>query len=78
MHGAARAADVTVIVSDLADRRMRRVRVLRGGDEVAEIRSFVESPVIETQPTFGVVGDRRHPRGAVHARRRRARRLPSP
>ncbi len=58
VHGAARSADVTVIVSDLADRRMRRARVLRGDDEVAEIRSFVESPVIETHPTFGVVGDR--------------------
>ena len=31
---------------------------MRGGDEVAEIRSLVESPVIETHPTFGVVGDR--------------------
>ena len=72
MHVAARGGDVTVIVSDLADRRMRKVGVIRGGDEVAEIRSLVEAPVIETRPTFGVVGDRRHPRGAVHARRSRA------
>jgi dipeptidyl-peptidase-4 len=37
---------------------MRTVGVMRGGDEVAEIRSLVESPVIETHPAFGVVGDR--------------------
>ena len=58
IHVAARGGDVTVIVSDLADRRMRTVGVMRGGDQVAEIRSLVESPVIETHPTFGVVGDR--------------------
>ena len=37
---------------------MRRVRVVRGGAEVTEIRSLVESPVIEPHPTFGIVGDR--------------------
>jgi dipeptidyl-peptidase-4 len=58
MHTAARGGDLTLIVSDLADRRMRRARVLRAGAEIAEIRSFVESPVIEAHPTFGVVGDR--------------------
>jgi dipeptidyl-peptidase 4 len=58
VHVAARGGEVTVIVSDLADRRMRRVGVMRHGDEVAEIHSLVESPVIETHPTFGVVGDR--------------------
>jgi dipeptidyl-peptidase-4 len=58
MHGAVRGGDLTVLVSDLADKRMRRVRVVRDGTEVAEIRSLVESPVIEAHPTFGVVGDR--------------------
>jgi dipeptidyl-peptidase 4 len=58
VHVAARGGEVTVIVTDHADRRMRTVGVMRGGDEVAEIRSLVESPVIETHPTFGVVGDR--------------------
>jgi dipeptidyl-peptidase-4 len=58
VHGAVRGGTVTVLVSDLADRRMRRVRVVRDGAEVAEIRSLVESPVIEPHPTFGVVGDR--------------------
>ena len=58
VHTAARAADVTVVVSDLADSPIRRARVLRGDDEVAEIRSFVEPPVIEAHPTFGIVGDR--------------------
>jgi dipeptidyl-peptidase 4 len=47
-----------VIVSELADRRMRRASVLRAGTEIAEIRSLVESPVIEAHPRFGVVGDR--------------------
>jgi len=58
VHGAVRGGAVTLLVSDLADRRMRRVRVVRDGADVAEIRSLVESPVIEPHPTFGVVGDR--------------------
>jgi len=59
VHLAARAADVTVIVSDLLENsRMRRARVLRDGEEVAEIRSLVESPVQDTRPVFDVVGDR--------------------
>ncbi|HWL90282.1 MAG TPA: prolyl oligopeptidase family serine peptidase, partial [Actinomycetota bacterium] len=58
MHLAARAADVTVIVSELLDLSLRRVRVLRAGEPVAEIRSLAESPVIEARPTFAVVGDR--------------------
>jgi dipeptidyl-peptidase-4 len=58
MHVAARAADVTVIVSELLDPSLRRVRVLRAGESVAEIRSLAEAPVIEARPTFAVVGDR--------------------
>jgi dipeptidyl-peptidase-4 len=57
-HLAARADDVTVIVSELLDPSLRRVRVLRAGEPVAEIRSLAEAPVIEARPTFGVVGDR--------------------
>ncbi len=58
VHTAARAGDLMVVVSDLADRRMRRALVLRAGAELAEIPSHVESPVIDAHPTFGVVGDR--------------------
>jgi dipeptidyl-peptidase-4 len=58
VHFAARARDVTVIVSELLDPSLRRVRVLRAGEPVAEIRSLAEDPVIESRPTFGVVGDR--------------------
>lgn len=58
VHTAVRAGDLTVVVSDLADRRMRRALVLRAGAELAEIRSHVEAPVIDAHPTFGVVGDR--------------------
>jgi dipeptidyl-peptidase 4 len=58
VHLAARAADVIVIVSDLLDPSLRRVRVLRGDEPVAEIRSLAEAPVIEARPTFAVVGDR--------------------
>jgi dipeptidyl-peptidase-4 len=58
VHTATRAGDLMVGVSDLADRRMRRALVLRAGAELAEIRSHVESPVIDAHPTFGVVGDR--------------------
>ncbi len=58
MHLAARAADVTVVVSDLLDPSLRRVRVLRAGEQVAEISSLAETPVIEARPTFAVVGDR--------------------
>jgi dipeptidyl-peptidase-4 len=58
MHVAARAADVTVIVSERLDPSLRRVRVLRAGEQVAEIRSLAEAPVIEARPTFAVVGDR--------------------
>ena len=47
-----------MVVSDLADRRMRRAVVLRAGAELVEIRSHVESPVIDAHPTFGVLGDR--------------------
>jgi dipeptidyl-peptidase-4 len=58
VHLAARAADVIVIVSELLDPSLRRVRVLRAGEPVAEIRSLAEAPVIEARPTFAVVGDR--------------------
>ena len=58
VHLAARAGDVTVLVSELLDPSLRRVRVLRAGEPVAEIRSLAEDPVIESRPTFGVVGDR--------------------
>jgi dipeptidyl-peptidase-4 len=58
VHTAGRGGDLMVVVSDLADRQMRRARVLRAGTELAEIRSLVESPVIDAYPTFGVVGDR--------------------
>lgn len=58
VHLAARAAGVTVIVSELLDRRMRRARVLRDGEEVAEIRSLMEAPLLEARPVFEVVGDR--------------------
>ena len=58
VHLAARAGDVTVIVSELLDPSLRRVRVLRAGVQVAEIRSLAEAPVIEARPTFGIVGER--------------------
>jgi dipeptidyl-peptidase-4 len=58
VHVAVRAADVTVIVSDVSDPSLRRVRVLRAGEPVAEIRSLAEVPVIEARPTFGTLGDR--------------------
>jgi dipeptidyl-peptidase-4 len=58
VHTAAGAGDLLVVASDLADRRMRRALVLRAGAELAEIRSHVESPVIDAHPTFGIVGDR--------------------
>jgi dipeptidyl-peptidase 4 len=58
VHLAARAADVTVIVSDVLDPSLRRVRVLRADQPVAEIRSLAEAPVIEARPTFGIVGER--------------------
>jgi dipeptidyl-peptidase-4 len=58
VHLAARAGDVTVIVSELLDPSLRRVRVLRAGEQVAEIRSLAEAPVIEARPTFGIVGER--------------------
>ena len=58
IHLAARAADVTVIVSELLEPPLRRVRVLRAGEPVTEIRSLAETPLIEARPTFGIVGDR--------------------
>ena len=58
VHLAARAADVTVVVSELLDPSLRRVSVLRAGEPVAEIRSLAEAPAIEARPTFGVVGGR--------------------
>ena len=58
IHLAARAADVTVIVSELLEAPLRRVRVLRAGEEAAEICSLAETPLLEARPTFGIVGDR--------------------
>ena len=58
MHLAARAADVTVIVSELLDPTMRRVTVHKGGRAVAEIRSLSERPILEARPTFAVLGAR--------------------
>jgi dipeptidyl-peptidase-4 len=47
-----------VIVSELLEAPLRRVRVLRAGEEAAEIRSLAETPLLEARPTFGIVGDR--------------------
>jgi dipeptidyl-peptidase-4 len=58
VHVAARAGDVTVIVSDLLDPAIRRASVLRDGEAVAEIRSLAESPMLEARPRFEVVGSR--------------------
>ena len=58
VHVAARAGDVTVIVSDLLDPVPRRARVLRDGEAVAEVRSLAESPMLEARPRFEVVGSR--------------------
>ena len=58
VHVAARAGDVTVIVSDLMDPKLRRASVLRDGEAVAEIRSLAESPMLEARPRFEVVGSR--------------------
>jgi dipeptidyl-peptidase-4 len=58
VHLAARAANVTVLVSELLARPYRRVRVLRDGAEVAEVRSFAEEPLLEAKPMFAVVGGR--------------------
>ena len=57
-HLAARAGDVTVLVSELLDRRLRSVRVRRGDEDLGEIRSLAETPVLEAKPTFSVVGRR--------------------
>lgn len=58
MHLAARAADITVVASDLLDATLRRVTVFRGDDPIGEIRSLHESPVLETRPTFATIGRR--------------------
>ncbi|MGH2680751.1 MAG: prolyl oligopeptidase family serine peptidase [Actinomycetota bacterium] len=58
MHVAARAGGVTVIVSELLDRRVRRAVACRDDAEVTEIRSLAEEPVLHARPTFDVVGDR--------------------
>ena len=58
VHLAARAADVTVVVSELLDSSLRRATVLRDGEAVAEIRSIHERPILEARPTFAVVGSR--------------------
>jgi dipeptidyl-peptidase 4 len=58
VHVAARASDITVIVSELLDPSLRRVSVLRAGEPVAEIRSLAETPIIEARPTFDIVADR--------------------
>ena len=66
MHLAARAADVTVIVSELLDPSLRRVRVLRAGEPVAEIRSLAESPVIGCAADVRGRRRPRHPCRDVH------------
>jgi dipeptidyl-peptidase 4 len=58
VHLAARAADVLVVASELPSRQLRRVRVLRDGEAVAEIRSLAEEPVLDAAPRFSVVGPR--------------------
>jgi dipeptidyl-peptidase-4 len=61
-HVAARGGPVTVVASELPSRQLRRVRVLRDGEAVAEVRSLAEDPVIEAMPRFEVLGSR-----ALHA-----------
>ncbi|MFB7601245.1 S9 family peptidase, partial [Streptomyces sp. NPDC056160] len=61
VHTAVRAGDVTVLVSATLDRPGSRVRVLRSGEQVAEIASYAEKPGIAPRVTLTQGGARRIP-----------------
>ncbi|MFC5911413.1 S9 family peptidase [Streptacidiphilus monticola] len=60
-HAATRAGDVTVLVSAALERSGGRVRVLRGGEPVAEITSLAEQPVLTARPVLTLAGEHRIP-----------------
>ncbi|WP_307867621.1 S9 family peptidase [Umezawaea beigongshangensis] len=58
VHGAVRGGDVLVLSSSTLDRFGQRVVVSRDGDEVAEIVSWAETPVITPNVRLLSVGER--------------------
>ncbi|MYR62852.1 prolyl oligopeptidase family serine peptidase [Streptomyces sp. SID625] len=61
VHTAVRSGDVTVLVSAELHRPGSRVRVLRDGEQVAEIASYAETPGISPRVTLTEGGARRIP-----------------
>jgi dipeptidyl-peptidase-4 len=58
IHVGAGSAEVTVLSSWSLAHSGPRVSVLRGGEPVAEVRSYPEDPGIEPQPSWLTVGER--------------------
>ncbi|HEV2782183.1 MAG TPA: prolyl oligopeptidase family serine peptidase [Actinophytocola sp.] len=59
VHSATRSGDVTVLTSWTLDRAGQQVRVLRGGEQVAEVTSYAVNPPIEPNLRLLTVGERR-------------------
>jgi dipeptidyl-peptidase-4 len=57
VHTAAVGGDALVLTSATMD-ALPATRVVRGGEEVAALRSFTEAPLLIPRPTFFVGGDR--------------------
>ncbi|MFI9270543.1 prolyl oligopeptidase family serine peptidase [Kitasatospora sp. NPDC052896] len=58
---AVRGGEVTVLTSSVPERPGRRAELLRGGEEIAVIASYAETPVLTTRPEFRLAGARRIP-----------------
>ena len=61
VHGAVRAGGLTVLTSSALDRPGAHTRVLRGDAEVAEVRSYAESPSLTARPRLFEAGPLRIP-----------------
>lgn len=57
VHSGASGGGTTVIASRTLDRATPRFSVQRDGKEVAELRSLVETPVVDPRPTFFHAGE---------------------
>ena len=60
-HSGVRGGAVTVVVSAGPERAGSRVSVLREGEEIAEIASFAETPVLVARPVLTLAGKSRIP-----------------
>ncbi|MFF8842786.1 alpha/beta fold hydrolase [Streptomyces sp. NPDC015127] len=61
VHSAVRSGGVTVLASSVTDVSGTQVRVLRDGNQIAEVASYAERPVLTARPRLVEAGEHRIP-----------------